>query len=395
MTRADATARVLAALKTGGPTSRAALARATGLADSTVSVTVGELVTEGVLVEDVPAPVPGRTGRPPVLVRLHRSAGLVLGIDLGKSHLRVAVADLGHEVLSERTVDTVEDLPADAQISQVVALADELVAEAGATRAQVVSAAVGLPGPVRRLSGELGDGTILPGWVGVRAAEAMEAALRLPVAVANDADLGALGEWTWGAARGAETAVYLKISTGVGAGLIVAGRPFTGVGGTAGEIGHTVLDPSGARCRCGNHGCLETLAGSQAVLRAVATARGGEAGLREIIAAAHEGDTVSRTAIAASGRAVGLALATLCNLLNPERVVVGGTLGAAGEPLLGPLQDALEEAALRGPLEDVEVVPGQLAERAEVLGAVALALRGARPLRREPTARSALVHGAG
>jgi len=384
MARADATELLLATLKTGGPSSRADLARATGLAESTVSVTVGELVTEGLLVEAEALQAggrQGRTGRPPVAVRLGRSAGLVLGIDLGKSHARLALSDLGHVVLAERTIDVVEDRPAVEQIADVVALTDALLAELGADRSELVAAGLGLPGPVHQVTGRLGDGTILPGWVGVQAADAMAAALGVPVAVDNDANLGALGEWTWGAARGSRTAVYLKVSTGVGAGLIVAGHPFAGAGGTAGEIGHTVVDPSGPLCRCGKRGCLETLAGSQAVLSNVASTQGGESGLREVIEAARRGDQAATRAIADSGRAVGTALATLCNLINPERVVIGGTMAAAGELLLEPLRHALELGTLASAWQDVVLVEGELRERAEVHGALALALRHAVPRR--------------
>ena len=377
MARADATELLLDTLKSGGPSSRADLARATGLAESTVSVTIGDLVAEGLVVEAEALQAPGRAGRPPVVVRLGRSAGLVLGIDLGKSHARLALSDLGHVVLAERTVEVIEDRPAPDQIADVAVLTNALIAEVGAHRSELVAAALGLPGPVHQVTGRLGDGTILPGWVGVQAAEAMEAALGLPVAVDNDANLGALGEWTWGAARGSKTAVYVKISTGVGAGLIVAGQPFGGAGGTAGEIGHTVVDPSGPLCRCGKRGCLEMLAGSQAVLRRVASTHGGEAGLREVIEAARGGDKLATLAIAESGRAVGTALATLCNLINPERVVIGGTMAAAGELL----RAALESGTLPSAWQDVGVVEGELRESAEAHGALALALRYAVPRR--------------
>jgi predicted NBD/HSP70 family sugar kinase len=380
MARPDATEQVVRTLTTTGPASRAELSRATGLAESTVSVAVADLVAVGLVAESQAPASPRRAGRPPVQVRMHRAAGLVLGVDLGKSHARVALADLGHTVLAERTVDVVVDQPATDQIAAIVALTDELLAGAAASRADLAGAAMGLPGPVHQRTARLGDSTILPGWVGVRAAEAMHDALGVAVTIDNDANLGALGEWTWGAARGADTAIYVKVSTGVGAGLIISGQPFVGAGGTAGEIGHTVLDPDGPPCRCGNRGCLEVLAGSRAVLRQAAASGDGEAGLREVIDDAIHGDPAAREAIEASGRAVGAALATLCNLINPERIVVGGALSAAGELLLEPLRAALAAGAIRSAAEDVEILAGELGERAQVMGALALALRGARPV---------------
>ena len=367
--RTDARARVLGVLARSGETSRADLARLTALSPSTVSAVVAELQAEGLAGER--AAERSGLGRPPTLVALQRAAGVALGVDFGKRHVRVALAALSHHVLAERHVELREDLPAHDAIATAVTLVDEVLAQAGATTADVVGTGMGLPGPVHRPTGELGDSTILPGWVGVRAAEAMSDALGLPVEVGNDANLGALSEATWGAGRGATHMVYLKAATGIGAGLIVDGRPFLGAGGTAGEIGHTIVDPGGAVCRCGNRGCLETVAGAPAVLDEL----DGVATIAEAIALAHAGDERCAEAIARSGRAIGTATATLCNLLNPERLVIGGDLAAAGDVLLDALRSSLRAGAIRSAADDMRVVRGELGERAEVLGAVALGLR--------------------
>ena len=369
--RVDARARILRFLVRSGATSRAALARGTSLAPSTVSAIVGELQAEGLVVEpDAPRARAG-LGRPPTLLKLHRSAGVALGIDFGKRHVRVALADLAHDILAERHSQLDADLPAGEAIALAVTLVDDVLGVAGARRDDVVGIGMGIPGPLHGPAGELGDSTILPGWVGVRSADAMSEALGLPVEVGNDANLGALSEWTWGVGRGVTHMAYLKVATGVGAGLIVGGKPYVGAGGTAGELGHTIVDPDGAPCRCGNRGCLETLAGAPAVLAAL----GNGLTIGEAIARAGRGDADCRRVIADAGRAVGTAAAGLCNLLNPELLVVGGDLGAAGHLLLDPLREALGRAAIRSAADDVEVVEGALGERAEVLGAVALGLR--------------------
>ena len=187
----------------------------------------------------------------------------------------------------------------------------------------------------------------------------------------------------WGAGKGADDMAYLKLATGIGAGLIVRGRPYGGSGGTAGEIGHTIIDPGGPICRCGNRGCLETLAGSAAILGSVGDAFEEPVTLPAVIASALEGHAGSRRAIGDAGATIGRAVATLCNLLNPQRVVVGGDLAAAGELLLAPLAESLRRGAVRSAADDVRVLPGALGDRAEVLGAVALVLRrGARLLPR-------------
>ena len=186
----------------------------------------------------------------------------------------------------------------------------------------------------------------------------MAKALGRAVAVENDANLGALGEWMWGAGRGADHMAYVKAATGIGAGFIIAGAPYVGAGGTAGEIGHTVVDPAGPICRCGNRGCLETLAGAPAVLGSLRDVHGERLTLPDAVALALKGDAGCARAIADAGSAIGTAVATLCNLLNPQRIVVGGDLGAAGELLLAPLRESLRRGAIRSAADDVVVVRG-------------------------------------
>jgi len=375
--RRDARARVVGVLAEAGAVSRADLARRTALAPSTVSAVVNDLQAAGLVVEPAePVHPPERTtiGRPPVLIALHRRAGVVAGIDFGKRHLRMAISDLSHTLLAERHRQLDADLPAREAISLAKLMFEDALDEAGVSRSELLGVGMGLPGPVHRPSGQLGNSTILPGWVDIRAEDAVSKALGHPVEVENDANLGALGEWMWGAGRGADHMAYVKAATGIGAGFIVAGQPYVGAGGTAGEIGHTVVDPGGPICRCGNRGCLETFAGAPALLGSLRDVHGEDLTLQDIVAFARLGDAGCARAIADAGTAIGQAVATLCNLFNPRRIVVGGDLGTAGETLLQPLRDALGRGAIRSAADDVEVVQGQLGERAEVLGAVALVL---------------------
>ena len=377
--RLDGRAHVIRTLRRLGPLSQADLARHAILAPSTVSGIVAGLRAEGLIaeVDRASGPVAGgsRGGRPGTLLVLQQSIGVVIGIDFGKQHVRVAVADLAHNILTEKMHPLVADRPAAEHISCAASLFDDALSELGMETSQVVGVAMGIPGPVRRTSGLLGDTTILPGWVGVDPLSAVSRALNVPVQVDNDANLGALSEWMWGAARGSTDVAYLKVSTGIGGGLIIGGQPFAGAGGTAGEIGHVVIDPQGPVCRCGNRGCLETLAGGAALLRALQPARGSGLTISDIVGLAQGGDAECGRVLAESGHALGIALAALCNLINPELVVVGGELATAGELLLDPLRQSLRQAALRSAVYDVEVVQGRLGERAEMLGAVALALR--------------------
>jgi predicted NBD/HSP70 family sugar kinase len=365
--------KVVRVLREAGALSRAEIARRSALSRATVSSVLAELRAEGLVLETDAAP-DRQAGRPPSLARLSRAAGSAVGVDFGKRHLRVAVADLGHEVLAERGVELDPDHAAEHGMEAALALVEEVLAEAGIDRSAVVGVGMGVPGPIHQATGVLGSSTILPGWVGVRAAEAMTERLRLPVRVDNDANLGALGEWTWGAAKGCDDVVYLKLATGIGAGLIVGGRPFRGTGGTAGELGHTIVDPAGPICLCGNRGCLETIVAIPALLELLTPALG-RVTWRDVLSRAVDGDVACRRVIADAGSAIGAAAATICNLVNPARIVVGGDLGQAGDLLLEPMRHELRRAAIPSAAEDVEVVSGVLGERAEVLGAIALALR--------------------
>jgi len=362
--------RVLQALRAAGSLTQAELARQTGLSPATVSNIVRDLAEAGIL--DVTPTA--RSGRRAQAVSLGRGVGVAIGIDFGHRHLRVAIGDLGHEVIAEHTQPLPPDHGADQGLTSATSLIDELLAATGLTRAEVRGVGLGLPAPIDAGTGAVGSTSILPGWVGVPAAEVMSERLGLRVHVDNDANLGALGEVVWGAARGCSEAAYLKVATGIGAGLIIGGRLHRGVAGTAGEVGHTTIDEHGRVCRCGNRGCLETFVGAPHLLELLRASHGPNLTLHDVIDLAGEGDAGCRRVIADAGRHLGVAVANLCNLLNPERIVVGGDLAQAGDLLLYPLRDVVSRFAIPSAAAALCVCTGVLGERAEVLGALALAL---------------------
>ena len=192
----------------------------------------------------------------------------------------------------------------------------------------------------------------------------------MPVHVENDANACAVAEAAWGAGAGAADVVYLKLSRGIGAGLILDDRLYGGALGTAGEIGHTTRTAEGELCRCGNRGCLETTAGIEAIAR-----RAGQPGIAEVIAQADAGDVASRRALRDAGSEIGQAAAMICNVLNPRRIVIGGELAAAWPHLEASFRAALDRAAMHVAAAAAEVVPAALGSRAEALGALALVLR--------------------
>jgi predicted NBD/HSP70 family sugar kinase len=367
--------RVIGALREHGMVSRAEIARRTGLSRSTVSSLVSELQADGLVVErEEPGAAHGEQGgRPPILLAFDVSAGAALGIDFGHSHVRVAVSDLSSNILAERAAPMDIDHASHEGLDVALELIDEALAEAGVERSRVIGAGLGLPGPVDQADGVIGSSAILPGWVGVAAGEEMRRRLDVPVSVDNDANLGALAELTHGAGRGVRDLVYLKVSSGIGAGLILNGRLYRGAGGMAGELGHMLVEPEGAVCRCGNRGCLETAASTGALLELLRRSHG-VLTVAEMLRLAHAGDLGCRRVIADAGRVVGSAAAFVFNLLNPQRLVVGGDLAEAGDLLLDGVRSSLRLAALPAAAERAAVVPGVLGERAQVLGALALAV---------------------
>jgi predicted NBD/HSP70 family sugar kinase len=254
------------------------------------------------------------------------------------------------------------------------ALVNRLVEATGIGLGKVIGVGLGVPGPIDVESGTLGSTAILPGWTGINPSEELSARLGVPVYVDNDANLGALGEMVWGSGRGVKDLAYIKVASGVGAGLVIDGQIYRGPGGTAGEIGHITLDESGPVCRCGNRGCLETFAAARYVLPLLQSSHGAELTMERVVQLAREGDPGCRRVVADVGRHIGSGVANLCNLLNPSRVVLGGDLAEAGELVLGPIRESVSRYAIPSAARQLSVAPGALGGRAEVLGALALVL---------------------
>jgi predicted NBD/HSP70 family sugar kinase/biotin operon repressor len=361
--------RVLEELRRRGTASRAELARATGLSRSTVSTLVGDLQGAGLVVEREGE---GRRqqGRPPVLLTIDPGAGVVIGIDFGHSDVRVAVGDLSRRVLADRVAPCDTDNAGLEAIDIAADLVDEALADAGVPRERVLAAGVALSSPVDHEDDTVHRSTILPSWTDIRPAAEIGSRLGVPVFVDNDANLGALAEMQLGAAAGRRDVVYLMIGSGIGAGIVVDGRVVVGAGGTAGEIGHMLVDENGPICRCGNRGCLETYAAGPAIVDLLNRTHGPDLTLDGVIGLVRGGDQGAVRALQDAGHVVGKALAAVCNVLNPELIVIGGELSAAGDVLLEPIRAAIRRHAIRPAAEDVEVVQASLNERPEVLGAL-------------------------
>ena len=324
-------------------------------------------------------PSAARVGRPPVLIALHRRAGVVAGIDFGKRHVRLAISDLSHALLAERHRALDADLLQRRRSRWPRRCSPTRSRRPRSPATRSSASAWGCPARCTGPRASSATRRSFPAGPGRAPRTPSATALGYPVEVENDANLGALGEWMWGAGRGADHMAYVKASTGIGAGFIVAGdavRRRRRDGGRARPHRRRSRRPDLPLRQPRLPGDLRRRARRSSARCATSTATASR--WRRPSRFAVRGDAGCQRAIADAGTAIGTAVATLCNLFNPHRVVVGGDLGAAGELLLAPLRESLVRGAIRSAAEDVTVVQGELGDRAEVLGAVALVLgRGA------------------
>jgi predicted NBD/HSP70 family sugar kinase len=368
--------RLLEALLHGPGRSRAELGRALGLSRATITAVLLDLERAGMVEQaaDGPEERPRSNGRPPLHVSLAPDAAYAVGLDFGHRHIRAAVCDLGGQIISDRyAAFDVDEAPLEG-FELASQLTEEVLEEAQVDTRHVIGVGVGLPAPLDAATGLVHADGILPSWRGIEPARELEARLGLPVNLENDSNAGAMAEHLFGAGRGVDNLAYIQISAGIGLGLILNGKPYRGVAGVAGELGHVAMDDDGLICRCGNRGCLETIANTVALTNLLSHSRRELVTLPGLIELVRAGDRGARRAVADAGDAVGTALASAINLLNPELVVIGGELAAAGDTLLAPIRAAIERRVIAPAAHTVRVVPSTLGERAEVTGAAAMQL---------------------
>lgn len=367
-----------------GGISRADLARSAGLSASTVSAIVADLLALRLL--SLSHVAPSRSGRPPVVLRFNVQRDHIIGVEMGASHVSVALCDLRATPLWHRSRDW--DVPGDP--AGTLQLIGELIDEARRrpeAHGPLLGLGIAVPCPVDALAPDRLSPRLLPQWKDVRLAAALHRRCGVRVFLDNDANCGALAEANAGAGRDLTDFTFIKVATGVGAGHIVHGQLYRGHSGIAGEIGHTCLDPNGRLCRCGLRGCLEAEMGEAALIakaieglgRVPESALAACEPVREadIIAAALVGDALAREIIAEAGTYLGIAVANLLNLMNPARVVIGGRLARTGDLLLEPLRQTVRKRALWSSVERADIVSSALGEEHAAVGAATLVLRAA------------------
>lgn len=373
--------RIIRALSERGSLSAAQIARATGLARSTVSTAVAELRKSGLIFDAEPplAPESKGIGRPGIVLRLNPEAGTCIGVHLALDELRVAVADVSHSVISEQNIPLPQDYGAELAAQKLKDCIARIYAENGLRLSGLLGVGVSVSAPVSP-DGTVHRSSIVPNWAGVNVVRVFGEALEATILVDNESNCSAIAEHMWGAAQGEDNFALFTMNDGVGGAIMVDGRILTGRAGGCGEIGHISLDPEGELCRCGNRGCLELTAGFSGALRELSRVHGRAISIEDAVTMALKGDAGAIRLIGDVADVAGRGVAMLGNILNPPLILISGALARSGAILIDPLRAGFEKHSLLKtrdlkPDERTRIVPGALLANDVVLGAVGLVLR--------------------
>jgi len=370
---------------TPGGISRVELARYLGLTRAAVTAIVNDLVETGTVREADSRSAP--SGRKPIVLEVNPNRGWVAGVDMGATHVTILITDFSAHTITELEAPFDIKRGPESCLFDVDSLLQEAVQRAGLLISDLSAVGAGVPGPIVTDAGMVSGPPIMPGWDAYPIRDHLQGLWKCPVSINNDAELGALGEWAYGAGRGEKNLAYIKVGMGVGAGLLLGGQIYHGSTGCAGEIGHITLSENGPLCSCGNRGCLEAFAGGMAIARSAkeAVLRGQRTQLayvtpvekitaRDVIIAARNGDLLAQQIMTEAGSHLGTAIASLVNLFNPSMVVVGGGVSQMGDLLLEPIRKIVRERSLRVASRAVRISAALLGRRSSGLGAVVQAL---------------------
>lgn len=370
-TRTDSPGALFRLIRHGHARTRAELAASTGLARSTVAQRVELLMAGGLVTEVGDAPSTG--GRKPAVLGFNPRAGVVLVADLGATHSRLAVCGLDGLPLAQATADIpIADGP-EQVLEWVTDGFDRLLVDLAQPTRLVLGVAIGVPGPVDFLRGQPVNPPIMPGWHGVPIRPYFANHYSVPVLVDNDVNLLALGEHA-ALDASVDDLVFVKVGTGIGSGLIMSGQIHRGSRGAAGDLGHVQVGPNSVLCSCGNHGCLEAVAGGGALARQLTEAGHDTPDARAVARLARNGSPDALAAVRAAGRTIGKVLATTVNLLNPSMIILGGDLADAGDNLLAGVREVVYNRATTLGTTELILRAGSLGDLAGVRGGAAMIL---------------------
>jgi glucokinase-like ROK family protein len=360
--------------------SRAEIAHRMELSRSTASEIVESLLKTGFVKEVGTGHSIG--GRRPIVLEFQDDAKGILGIDIGATHVAVALTDLRGQVHEWKEKEHPVRSDPEGTRSLIMELCDECLASAGYNARRLLGIGVAVPSPVDPLHPEWLSETVIPAWHGRSELERLNYRYGVPVFVDNDANLGALAEHWWGAARGLDDMMYIKLAYGIGAGYILAGEVYRGAGGVAGEIGHLPIDPNGPQCVCGLKGCLVKFVGAEALTERVqsllpnnpqSALSNVDLTIEAIEEAALAGDGLALQVARETADYLGIAITGWINLMNPSMIVLGGSLSRLGELLLEPIREKVRRGTLVSAAAAAKIRTSELGARAVAIGAATLA----------------------
>jgi glucokinase len=307
-----------------------------------------------------------------------------LAIDIGGTKILAAVVSSEGDIISQEYCLTLADEGVEAVINRLLTTANNTLDKANIDISRLEGLGIAMAGALNTKRGIVTASPNLPGWHNVPLKDILTEKLGIDTYLINDANAAAVAEYLFGAGRGASNMIYITVSTGIGGGIIIKGKLYSGVNGCAGEIGHMTIDANGPKCKCGNRGCLEVLASGTAVAREAITRvrRGERSQLGELVGgkledidarivgiAANKGDPLACEIIAKAGSYLGVGMVNLVNIFNPERIIVGGGMSHLGDMLLEPARQVVRERAFQLSAQTVNIVPSQLGDNAGVIGA--------------------------
>jgi len=369
---------------TPGGISRVELAQRMDLTRAAITAIVDDLLKGGTVKE-----APSRsfnTGRPPVTLLVNQEYGYVAGIDMGATHLTVIIADCAAHVVEEDEIPLSIANGPNFCIDQADTLLKNMLQHAHLKLGDLLTIGIGVPGPIVAEAGMVLAPPIMPGWDRFPIRATLEERWRHPVSLNNDAELGAIGEWAYGAGRSVDDLTYIKVGTGIGAGMLLNGHIYRGASGSAGEIGHVTIDENGPQCKCGNRGCLEAFAGGDAIAsQARDKIRNGTSTqlakmpldritTRDIIKEARLGDLVAQQILVQAGGHLGVAISSLVNLINPKMIILGGGVAQIGDLFLEPIRQVVQKQSLKAAAQGLQITTALLGSRSSGMGAIVQAL---------------------
>src|SRR5687768_5049186 len=376
------------ALRRQGWISRSEISNITGWSKAKASQEIRSLIDKGYLVEIGEGVSQG--GRKPGLLRINNQLGYIAGIDIGATSLDIALADVTGSILQRCSEPTDVKLPPEAVFGRCSELLLELIRTQGGTPEQMLGIGVGVPGPVDFARGVLVAPPLMPEWENFPIRDFFKKTfVSAFVVVDNDVNIMALGEQRAGDGAGIDHLIFVKIGTGIGAGIISNGKLHRGSDGCAGDIGHICVDKEGPLCACGNTGCLEAIAagpaiaskaleaarnGSSATLREMRESNGGTLRPEDVNAACREGDQAALDIIRDSGQMIGDVLASLVNFFNPSHIFVGGGITNFGNHLLVAIRRAVLHRSLPLATTHLSIKFSRVGSNVGVMGAISLAL---------------------